>query len=107
MWAQLIEMRLKPGESTAEMAAGIKAAEQQGSGLVRSLVMHDQSDPSRVFALAVFEDEEAARAREADPRRAEQLEPVRELMATIFDGPPGFTDLVVDDEWTGSTAGGS
>jgi len=107
MWAQLIEMRLKPGESTAAMAAGIKAAEQQGSGLVRSLLMHDQSDPSRVFALAVFEDEEAARAREADPRRAEQLEPVRELMATIFDGPPGFTDLVVDDEWTGSTAGGS
>lgn len=100
MWAQLIEMRLKPGEDTAEMAAGIKAAEQPGSGLVRSLLMHDQSDPSRVLALAVFEDEEKARAREADPRRQESLEPVRELMAAIFDGPPGFTDLVVDDEWT-------
>jgi hypothetical protein len=100
MWAQLIDMRLKPGEDTAEMAAGIKAAEQPGSGLVRSLLMHDQSDPSRVLALAVFEDEEKARAREADPRRQESLEPVRELMAAIFDGPPGFTDLVVDDEWT-------
>ena len=107
MWAQLIEMHLKPGESTAEMAAGIKAAEQQGSGLVRSLVMHDQSDPSRVFALAVFEDEEKARAREADPRREEQLAPVRELMAAIFDGPPSFTDLVVDEEWTGLEPGGA
>lgn len=107
MWAQLIEMRLKPGETTDEVAAGIKAAEQEGSGLVRSFMMHDQSDPSRVLALAVFEDEAAARAREADPHRQEQLAPLRELMAAIFDGPPGFTDLIVDDEWTGPAAGGS
>ena len=55
MWAQLIEMRLKPGEDTAEMTDEIRAAEQPGSGLVRTLVMRDQSDPSAVYTLVVFE----------------------------------------------------
>ena len=61
MWAQLIRMRLKPDKDTAELAKEIRAAEQPGSGLVRSLVMHDQADPTQVYALAVFESEEKAR----------------------------------------------
>jgi hypothetical protein len=104
MWAQLIQMRLQPGKDTAEMIAEIRAAEQPGSGLVRSLVMHDQADPSRLFTLAVFESEEKARAREQDPRRQERLQQARAIMADIFDGPPAFTDLVVAEEWTDAPA---
>ena len=63
MWAQLIQMRLKPGEDTAELIEQIRAAEQPGSGLVRSLFMRDQADPSRILTLVVFESEEKARAR--------------------------------------------
>jgi hypothetical protein len=101
MWAQLIKMRLKPGNDTAELDNQIRAAEQPGSGLVRTLVMHDQKDPSQVYALVVFDSEEKARAREQDPRRQEALQAARAMMAGIFDGPPEFTDLTVADEWTG------
>jgi hypothetical protein len=100
MWAQLIQMRLKPGKDTEEMAKEIQAAEQPDSGLVRSLLMRDQADPSRVYSLVIFESEAQARAREADPRRAERLESARSIMADILDGPPQFTDLIVDAEWT-------
>lgn len=104
MWAQLIQMRLKPGEDTSEMIEQIRAAEQSGSGLVRSLFMRDQADPSRIVTLVVFESEEKARAREQDPRRAEQLASARTIMADIFEGPPEFTDLEVVDEWTDTSA---
>lgn len=102
MWAQLIKMRLKPGKDTAGLIEEIRAAEQPGSGLVRSLVMHDQTDPSQLYTLAVFESEEQARAREQDPRRQERLETARAIMADIFEGAPEFTDLVVIEEWTGA-----
>jgi quinol monooxygenase YgiN len=101
MWAQLIKMRLKPGKDTADLDKQIRAAEQPGSGLVRTLVMRDQKDPGQVYVLVVFESEEKARAREQDPRRQEALQAARALMADIVDGPPEFTDLTVDDEWTG------
>jgi hypothetical protein len=101
MWAQLIKMQLKPGNDTAELDKQLRAAEQPGSGLVRTLVMHDQKDPSQVYALVVFDSEEKARAREQDPRRQEALQAARAMMADIFDGPPEFTDLTVADEWTG------
>ena len=104
MWAQLIQMRLKPGKDTAEMIKQIRDAEQPGSGLVRSLMMRDQKDPSRIYTLVVFESEEKARAREKDPRRSERLEAARSIMADIFEGPPEFTDLEVVDEWTAATA---
>ena len=101
MWAQLITMRLKPDKDTAEVNNQLRAAEQPGSGLVRTLVMHDQKDPSQVYTLVVFESEDKARAREQDPRRQEALQAVRAVMAGIFDGPPQFTDLTVAEEWTG------
>jgi hypothetical protein len=104
MWAQLIQMRLKEGEDTAELIDAIRAAEQPGSGLVRSLMMRDQSDHSRICTLVVFESEEQARAREQDPRRGERLEAARSIMAEIFVGAPEFTDLEVVEEWTGETA---
>ena len=102
MWAQLIKMRLKPDDDTAELSKQIRAAEQPGSGLVRSLMMHDQADPSVVYTLAVFESEEKARAREQDPRRQERLQTARSIMADIFEGPPEFIDLIVDEEWKGA-----
>jgi hypothetical protein len=104
MWAQLIEMRVKPGEDPTELIAQIRAAEHPGSGLVRSLMMRDQADPCRVFALVVFESEEHARAREQDTRRQEGLQSARATMEAIFAGPASFTDLTVVDEWEGATA---
>lgn len=101
MWAQLIMMHVRPGSDTAKMDKQIRAAEQPGSGLVRTLVMHGQKDPCQVYALVVFESEDKARAREQDPRRQESLQAVRAMMADIFDRPPQFTDLTVADEWTG------
>lgn len=104
MWAQLIQTQLKPGEDTAELIQLIRSAEQPSSGLVRSIFMRDQADPSRVVTLVVFESEEKARAREQDPRRAEQLAAARMILADICEGPREFTDLVVVDEWTDATA---
>jgi len=101
MWAQLIRTQLKPGKDTAGLAEKLRAAEQPGSGLLRTLVMRDQKDASQIYALVVFESEEKARAREQDPRRQEALREVRAQMAEIYSGPPEFTDLIVSDEWTG------
>jgi quinol monooxygenase YgiN len=97
MWAQLISMRLKPGKETElpRLVEELRATEQPGSGLVRSTSMQDAKDPSRVHVLVVFESEEAARARENDPKRQEGLQTARATMAEIFDGPPEFIDLNV------------
>jgi len=102
MWAQLITTRLKPGkeDDLPKVTEQLRAVERPGSGLVRSLAMRDQNDPSRVYMLAVFESEEKARARESDPRRQEELQGAREAMAEIFDGAPEFVDLTVVEEFT-------
>src|SRR5215467_3895335 len=101
MWAQLITWRLRPGKDMAEVHKQLRAAEQPGSGLVRTLVMHDQTDPSQFYTLVVFESEEQARARERDPRRQEGLQALRAMLADILASPPEFTDLPVVEEWTG------
>src|SRR3954451_21183764 len=100
MWAQLISMRLNPGrdEDLKNVFEQLHAAEQPGAGLVRSLALRDENDPSRVYTLVVFESEERARARERDEDRQKRLEPVRATMAEIFDGPPQFVDLTVVDD---------
>ncbi len=100
MWAQLIKVRLKPGQDDAikRLYAELDAIEQPGSGLVRSTAMRDQRDPSVAYMLVVFESEEKARARESDPRRAEGRAKIRELMQEMIDGPPEFVDLVVESE---------
>lgn len=101
MWAQLIRVQLKPGTELATLAEQLQATEQAGSGLVRSTLMVDQKDPSQAYMLVVFESEEHARARERDLARAESLKVARATMAEIFAGPPEFTDLTVEQEWTG------
>jgi len=100
MWAQLITTRLKPGKENdlPLLVEQLRVTEQPGSGLVRSLAMQDQKDPSRVYMLVVFESEERARERENDPRREEGLKVARATMAEMFDGAPEFLDLVVVDE---------
>jgi hypothetical protein len=102
MWAQLIRTRLKDGsdEGLHQLTDQLRAAEQEGSGLIRTLVMREQADPAALSMLVVFESEEAARAREADPRRAEGLAAARATMAEIFDGPPSFTDFTIVEEYT-------
>lgn len=101
MWAQLITWTLKPGkeQDLPKLFEQMRATEQPGSGLVRSLFMRDQKDPSRVYTLVLFESEEKARAREGDERRQEGLAVARAMMAEIFDGPPQFTDLAVLNEF--------
>lgn len=101
MWAQLIRSRLRPGHEgdLPGLMADLQALEQPDSGLVRSLAMQDQNDPSEVYMLVVFESEAKARERESDPRRAEGLESVRKKMAETFDGPPEFVDLGVVQEF--------
>lgn len=56
-------------------------------------------DPTRLYTLVLFESEEKAREREADPRREEGLTAVRATLADILAGPPEFTDLTVAEEW--------
>jgi antibiotic biosynthesis monooxygenase (ABM) superfamily enzyme len=100
MWAQMISMKVKPGkeEDLPRVYDGLRATERPGSGLIRSTACRDQNDPSRVYHLVIFESEEKARAREQDPERQKDLEPVRALMADIFEGPPEFVDLVVMED---------
>jgi hypothetical protein len=102
MWAQLIRTRLKPGhdDDLPRLYEQLRAIEQPGSGLVRSIAMRDQNDPSSAYTLVVFESEGHARARESDPRREAGLQAARATMAEIFDGPPEFVDLIVVDETT-------
>lgn len=101
MWAQMITVQLKPGKEgeLPRLVEQLQAVEQPGSGLLRSLALQDQSDPSRVHMLVVFESEEKARERENDPRRSEGLEAARATMAEMFDGAPEFTDLNVIADW--------
>jgi len=100
MWAQLISTRLKDGveDKVPMLMEKLREIEQPGSGLIRSTAMRDGNDPSRLMMLVVFESEEAARARENDPRRQEGLVDVRALMAEMFAGPPEFTDLTIVHE---------
>lgn len=101
MWAQMIKTRVKDG-SEAELRKlfqQLRDAEQADSGLVRTLAMRDQNDPSSLSLLVVFESEEKARARENDPRRAEGLAAARATMAEVFDGAPSFTDMIVIEEF--------
>jgi quinol monooxygenase YgiN len=102
MWAQLITVRLKPGKEAdlPRLVEQLQATEQPGSGLLHSSLMREQTDPSRVRMLVVFESEEKARERENDPRRTEGLQVARAMMAEIFDGAPEFTDLTVVADWT-------
>lgn len=97
MWAQLIKMQLAPGRD-AELPAmfeQLREAEQTGSGLLQTIVMQDQKDPSQAYVVVVFESEEHARAREQDPVRQEAMKAAQASMGEVLAGPPSFVDLTV------------
>jgi len=100
MWAQLIKTRVKPGndDRVKELLEQLRSIEQPDSGLLRSTAMLDQNDPSVLYLMVVFENEEQARAREQDPRRAKGLQAARALMEEILDGSREFVDLDVLEE---------
>lgn len=100
MWTQIIKVRLKPGkdEQIASLLEQLRATEQPDSGLLRTTAMKDEKDPNQIYMMVTFDSEEAARAREKDPRREEGLKAARATMAEIFEGPPEFIDLNVIEE---------
>ena len=101
MWAQLQKVSTKP-EKEAELLdvfEQVRALEQADSGLLKTMVMRSQADPTQVYVLVAFESEEKARAREQDPRRQPGLESIRAAMGELLDRPPEFFDLdVLRDE---------
>lgn len=99
MWAQLIKAKVKPGTDLSALTEVLKAAEQPGSGLLREMFMHDQNDPTSVYVLVMFENEEKAREREQDPRRAEGQQAIGAFLAEALAAPPEFIDLTVTTDW--------
>jgi hypothetical protein len=100
MWAQLMTWRVHPGKDLSGVREALQAAEQPDSGLLRTTIMRDQKDRELFYTLVVFESEEKARAREADPRREEGLRAVRAMLGELMAGPPEFHDVEVVDDWT-------
>jgi antibiotic biosynthesis monooxygenase (ABM) superfamily enzyme len=103
MWVQIIKGRLKTGKEAdfLEIMDKILALEQPGSGLIREVVTRSQKDPDVVYVIATFDSQEAARAREADPRRQEGLVEERKGLMEVLAGPPEFIDLDVLTEHGG------
>jgi heme-degrading monooxygenase HmoA len=97
MWAQLNAVRVKEGMLDVVVRAmeQLRDFEQPDSGLLRTIVMQDQKDPARLLVLVLFESEEKARAREADPRRQEGVQALRASLADVLEAAPEFTDLSV------------
>jgi len=97
MWAQLQRVTTKPNREAEllDVFEQLQGIEQPDSGLLRTLVMRSQADPSLLYVLVLFESEEKARAREHDPRRQDGLARIRAAMGDVLDGPPEFFDLNV------------
>jgi Antibiotic biosynthesis monooxygenase len=101
MWAQLIKMTVNEAQDqdVRVVLDQLRASEKPGSGHVRTFAMRDQKNPNDIYTLVVFESEEKAREREQDESRQADLAPIRELMGSVFSGPPEFTDLTMISDW--------
>jgi heme-degrading monooxygenase HmoA len=97
MWAQVQRVSTAPDKEAQvlDIFDRLAAIEQEDSGLLQTLVLRSQTDPSDVFVVVVFESEEKARARESDPRRQEPLQQIRAAMGDALSGPPEFFDCTV------------
>ncbi len=97
MWAQVQRVSTDPdrGAELLEVFEQLRGIEQEGSGLLQTLVMRSQKDPTEVFVVVVFESEDKARAREQDPRRQEALQGIRGALGNVLNGPPEFFDCDV------------
>lgn len=93
MWAQLVKVKTRSGNSDKIEELGRKWEEQVGrgtdSGWVRTLTYRNRSNPNEVFMLAEFESEDKARKNE----RGERHNALMQEMAQLFDGPPEYVDL--------------
>ena len=106
MWAQLQKVSSRP-EKEAELLdvfEQLNAIEQADSGLLKTMVMRSQADPTLMFVLVVFDSEEKARtfAVATAGRRLASDDRHRARawgMGDVLDGPPEFFDLdVLRDE---------
>lgn len=97
MWAQVQQVSSDPDREAQllEVFEQLGAIEQEDSGLVQTLVMRSQADPTEVFVVVVFESEEKARTRDKDPRRQEPLGRIRASMGDVLNRPPEFFDCNV------------
>lgn len=97
MWAQMQRVSTNPDKEAQmlEIFEQLRAIEQEDSGLLQTLVMRSQADPTDVFVLVVFESEEKARMRDKDPRRQESLQRIRASMGDVLNEPPEFFDCNV------------
>jgi heme-degrading monooxygenase HmoA len=97
MWAQIQRVSTDPEREAEvlEIFEQLRAIEQEDSGLLQTLVMRSQKDPTELFVVVVLESEEKAREREKDPRRQESLQRIRAAIGDVLDGPPEFFDCDV------------
>jgi heme-degrading monooxygenase HmoA len=97
MWAQMQRVRTTPDseEELLQIFEQLRAIEQEDSGLLQTLVLRSETNPTEMFVVVVFESQEQARAREEDPRRQEPLQRIREAMGSVLNGPPEFFDCDV------------
>ena len=97
MWAQVQRVSTDPAREAdvLDLFEQLRAIEQPDSGLLQTLVMRSQANPTEVFVVVVFESEQKARAREAGLRRQEPLQRIRAAMGSVLDGPPEFYDCDV------------
>jgi heme-degrading monooxygenase HmoA len=97
MWAQLQRISTNPEKEPQmlEIFEQLRAIEPEDSGLLQTLVMRSQAEPTEVFVLVVFDSEEKARSRDKDPRRQEPLQRIRASIGDVLNGPPEFFDCNV------------
>ena len=100
MWAQLVKMRVQPGNDERFQQIGQQWEEQVGrgtdSGWVRTLLFRNANDPNEYYQVVFFESEEKARANERNQKHQGLLQQWLALAA----GPPEYVDLTPVQEST-------
>jgi quinol monooxygenase YgiN len=100
MWAQVVKMRVQPGNDERFQQIGQQWEEQVGrgtdSGWVRSLVFRNADDPNEYYQVVFFESEEKARGNERNQKHQALLQQWLALAA----GQPEYVDLTPVQEST-------
>lgn len=92
-WAQLMTMRVRPGNENAMQRIEAQWEEQIGrgteSGWVHSSLLRSVNDPTEWYTLVSFESEAKARANE----KSAQHQALVDQFAPLIDGQPDYVDL--------------
>lgn len=100
MWAQLVKMKVQPGNEEELQRIEQQWQEQVGrgtdSGWVRSLLFRSATNPNEWYEVAYFENEEKARANE----RSQKHQEILQQMMPLIDGQPEYVDLTPVQEST-------